>query len=156
MLNIGDSQEATSDNHSSQASNQPTTVAAFPTTNCNDGSTPVDNLQASSEHHGSGDGLTMIAPAASACDAAEINPSAATAKSRELDAVSAETAESAETYAPQLAIREQGSLSCNMPLSSWTYCIDAYSFSGLSELLKSTSDGKNSLEGIEQIFKTIR
>ncbi len=45
-------------------------------------STPVDNLQASSEHHGSGDGLTMIATAASACDAAEINPSApATAKS---------------------------------------------------------------------------
>jgi hypothetical protein len=80
MLDIGDSQEATSDNHYSQASNQPTMVAAFPTTNCNDGSTPVDNLQASSEHHGSGDGLTMIATAASACDAAEINPSAATAK----------------------------------------------------------------------------
>jgi hypothetical protein len=60
---------------------KPTTVSAFPTTNCNDGSTPVDNLQTSSEHHGSGDGLTMIATAASARDAAEINPSAATAKS---------------------------------------------------------------------------
>ena len=98
----------------------------------------------------------MIATAASACDAAEINPSAATAKSQELDAVSAETAESAETYAPQLAIREQGSLSCNMPLSSWTYRINAYSFSGLSELLKLRSDGKNSLRGIVQRFKSIR
>ncbi len=57
-------------------------------------------MQTSSEHQGSGDGLTMIATAASARDAAEINPYAATAKSRELDAVSAETAESAETYAP--------------------------------------------------------
>jgi hypothetical protein len=44
----------------------------------------------------------MIATAASARDAAEINPSAATANSRELDVVSAETAESAGTYAPQL------------------------------------------------------
>ena len=97
----------------------------------------------------------MIATAASACDAAEINPSAATAKSRELDAVSAETAESAGTYAPQLAIREQGSLSCNMPLSFWTNRINAYSFSGLSELLKLRSDGKNSLRGIVQRFETI-
>jgi hypothetical protein len=112
MSDIGEPQEATSDNHSSQASNQPTMVSsAFPMTNCNDGSTPVDNLQTSSEHHGSGDGLTMIATAASACDETEINPSAATVKSRELDAVSAETAKSAGTYAPQLAIREQGSLS---------------------------------------------
>ena len=109
--------------------------------------TPVDNLQTSSEHHGSGDKVTMIATAASARDAAEMNCSVATAKSRELDAVSAEMAESAETYAPQLEIRKQGNfLSCNMPLSSWTYCIDAYSFSGLSELvLKLRSDGKNSL-----------
>jgi hypothetical protein len=81
MLDICDSQEATSDYHSSQASNQPTVVAAFTTTNCNVGSAQVYNLQASSEHHGSGDGLTMKATAASACDAAEIIPSAATAKS---------------------------------------------------------------------------
>ena len=44
----------------------------------------------------------MIATAASARDAAEINPSASTANSRELDVVSTETAESAGTYAPQL------------------------------------------------------
>ena len=43
-----------------------------------------------------------------------------------------------------------------MPLSSWTYRIDAYSFSGLSELLKLKSDGKNSLQGIMQRFKTLR
>jgi hypothetical protein len=43
------------------------------------GSAQVENLKASSEHHGSGDGLTMIATDASACDAAEIFPSAATA-----------------------------------------------------------------------------
>ena len=47
-------------------------------------------------------------------------------------------------------------MSCNMPLSSWTYRIDAYSFSGLSELLKLKSDGKNSLQGIMQRFKTLR
>jgi hypothetical protein len=39
--------------------------------------------------------------------------------------------------------------------SSWTYRIDVYSFSGLLELLKLRSDGKNSLRGIIQRFKTM-
>jgi hypothetical protein len=57
-------------------------VSAFTMTNCNYGGSPEgDNLLASSEHHGSGDELTMIATTASACDSADILPSAATAKS---------------------------------------------------------------------------
>ena len=98
----------------------------------------------------------MIVTAVSACDAADIFLSAATAKSWAVDATSAETAETAATSASQLAVWEQESSLYNIPLSSWTYRIHVYSFSGLSERLKLWSDGKNSLQGIVQRFKTIR
>jgi hypothetical protein len=43
-----------------------------------------------------------------------------------------------------------------MPISSWTYRTDAYCFTGLLELQKLQSDGKHSLRGVVQRFKTIR
>ncbi len=45
--------------------------------------------------------------------------------------------------------------SCDMPISSWTYRTDAYCFTGLSEVQKLQKDGKHSLQGVVQRFKTI-
>ena len=122
-----DPQEVSSDNETLQPSNAVTAVDAF---------------SQSSSKHASDDGLTMIATAASTCDAA---------------AIEAASAETAVTSASQVAVRgEQEVLSLIMPLPSWTYRIDAYSFSGQPDFSKLRSDGKNSLRGVVQRFKSIR
>ena len=127
MSGSSDPQEVSSDNETSQPSNAVTAVDAF--------------LQSSSKH-ASDDGLTMIATAASTCDAA---------------AIEAASAETAVTSASQVAVGgEQEVLSLIMPLPSWTYRIDAYSFSGQPDFSKLRSDGKNSLRGVVQRFKSIR
>ncbi|KAI2512121.1 hypothetical protein MHU86_2208 [Fragilaria crotonensis] len=61
-----------------------------------------------------------------------------------------------DTASSSLGAKAPQSLSCDMPLSSWTYRTDAYCFTGLSELQKLPSDGKHSLRGVVQRFKTIR
>jgi hypothetical protein len=113
-LGIGDYQEAPFINHASSASNEATDADALTRSIPSDGSSEVDNLQASSEH-ASDDGLTMMATAASACDAAVFLPPATTATNQTVDSVFVQTV---NTSAPQLTVGQQESLSCSMPLSS--------------------------------------
>jgi hypothetical protein len=151
-----------------------------------------ENASTSVEDHGSDNGLTMIATAASQADTAvgllstaanlqsvnavtvETTDSAATDASREHEAVhpltrtTSLTAGSLQSEAGEekleqslaavssLAAGDPQNLSCNMPISSWTYRTDAYRFTGLLELQKLQSDGKHSLRGVVQRFKTIR
>ena len=51
---------------------------------------------------------------------------------------------------------EKGPLFCNLPPPNWTFCNDAYSFSGVLELAQLHSEGRNAFKGVVQRFKNVQ